>query len=242
MKKTTLITAIICAAALLFAGCGNSSAAPETPVQPSSATESAAGTESKENATEENSSDKAVSDAKSIAVYFSRVGNTDFPEGVDAISSASLQLDDGNIKGNAQLIAEWIADEAGCEIFEIVSEEDYPVDYDQTVDQARNEQSDGVRPSLKSTLEEPEQYDTIYLAFPNWWADLPMPVYSFFDEYDFSGKTIAVFITHEGSRFSHTIDTIRELEPDAEIVEGLAVRGGTVKDEEQNIRKWVQEN
>ena len=199
-------------------------------------------TESKENVMEESSKDKAVSDAKSIAVYFSRVGNTDFPEGVDAISSASLQPDDGNIKGNAQLIAEWIADEAGCEIFEIVSEEDYPVDYDQTVDQARNEQSDGVRPSLKSTLEEPEQYDTIYLAFPNWWADLPMPVYSFFDEYDFSGKTIAVFITHEGSRFSHTIDTIRELEPDAEIVEGLAVRGGTVKDEEQNIRKWVQEN
>lgn len=199
-------------------------------------------TESKENVMEESSKDKAVSDSKSVAVYFSRVGNTEFPEGVDAISSASLQPDGGNIKGNAQLIAEWIADEAGCEIFEIVSEEAYPADYDQTVNLARNEQSGGVRPSLISSLEEPEQYDTIYLAFPNWWADLPMPVYSFFDEYDFSGKTIAVFITHEGSRFSHTIDTIRELEPEAEIVEGLAVRGGSVKDEEQDIRKWVQEN
>ena len=69
-----------------------------------------------------------------------------------------------------------------------------------------------------------------------------MAVYSFFDACDLSGKTIKVCITHEGSRFSRTVDTIRQLEPDAEVTEGLAVRGGSVKDEEQNIRQWAREN
>ena len=175
-------------------------------------------------------------------VYFSRVGNTEFPENVDVVSSASLQTDGSSVKGNAQLIAEWIAGEAGCDTFEIVSEESYPADYDQTVEQAKNEQNENFRPTLKTVLENPGQYDDIYLVFPNWWGDLPMPVYSFFDTYDFSGKTIKVFITHEGSHFSNTIDTIRNLEPEAEIIEGLDIRGESVKDEELNIRTWVQEN
>ncbi|MBQ1424192.1 MAG: hypothetical protein IIY96_07105 [Lachnospiraceae bacterium] len=181
-------------------------------------------------------------DSSAAVVYFSRVGNTDFPEGIDAVSSASLQTDDGILKGNAQLIAEWIADEAGCEALEIVSEEAYPADYDATVDQAKSEQNEDLRPALKTGLEAVENCETIYLVIPNWWADLPMPVYTFFENHDLSGKTITVFITHEGSRFSRTIDTIRELEPEAEVVEGLAVRGGSVKDEEANIRNRVREN
>ena len=110
------------------------------------------------------------------------------------------------------------------------------------MEQAKNEQNENFRPTLKTVLENPGQYDDIYLVFPNWWGDLPMPVYSFFDTYDFSGKTIKVFITHEGSHFSNTIDTIRNLEPEAEIIEGLDIRGESVKDEELNIRTWVQEN
>ena len=253
MKKSIISVAVLCAASLIFTGCGGKSPAPETTAQsapettaqtaPETAAQSApvseSGTVSEK---KESAAEKADSETKAIAVYFSRVGNTEFPENVDAVSSASLQADGSAVKGNAQLIAEWIAGEAGCETFEIVSEEFYPADYDQTVEQAKNEQNENLRPALKTALDDPEQYDVIYLAFPNWWGDLPMPVYSFFDTYDFSGKTIKVFITHEGSHFSNTIDTIRNLEPDAEIVEGLDIRGESVKDEEQNIRTWVQEN
>ena len=193
-----------------------------------------------ENPSGNDGQDKTASGA--AAVYFSRVGNTDFPADVDAVASASLQADNGTIKGNAQLIAEWISEEAGCETFEILTDEAYPADYDETVDQAKTEQRNSFRPVLRSDLSEIGQYDTIYLVIPNWWGDLPMAVYSFFDACDLSGKTIKVCITHEGSRFSRTVDTIRQLEPDAEVIEGIAVRGGSVKDEEQNIRQWAREN
>ena len=190
---------------------------------------------------EENISVSEKAKNNSLAVYFSRVGNTDFPEDVDASSSASIQAEGGQIKGNAQMIAEWISEEAGCETFEILTKESYPVDYDETVDQASNEQNEGARPELKTEIENLDEYDTIYLVFPNWWGDMPMPVYSFLDAYDLSGKKINVFITHEGSSFSGTIDTIKELEPEAEVTEGLAVRGGSVAEEEDNIRQWVKD-
>lgn len=102
-------------------------------------------------------------------------------------------------------------------------------------------QNEGARPELKTEIENLDEYDTIYLVFPNWWGDMPMPVYSFLDAYDLSGKKINVFITHEGSSFSGTIDTIKELEPEAEVTEGLAVRGGSVAEEEDNIRQWVKD-
>ena len=214
MNKTGIIISSIIAAMLLTA-CSNSS--------------------------NDNKDVKTVPINKSAAVYFSRVGNTDFPSDIDAVTSASLNRIDGELKGNAQLMADWIADEADCEVFEIVSEERYPVDYNATVDLAKQEQSDNKRPQLRYSLENIADYDTIWLAFPNWWADLPMPVYSFFEEYDLSGKNIYVFITHEGSGYSSTVKTIRELEPDANVVEARSVKGGSVSDEENSIREFVKE-
>ena len=155
--------------------------------------------------------DMAGSD--SVVIYFNRVGNTDFSEEVDAATSASLQVSDSGIKGNAQVIAEWIADEVGCDAFEIVTAEKYPEDYDETVEIAKREQSEDARPVLVNAPDL-EGYDVVYLVFPNWWADMPMPVYSFIEQNDFSGKKIVVFITHEESRFSGTIDTIKGLKPD----------------------------
>jgi flavodoxin len=177
-----------------------------------------------------------------LAVYFSRVGNTDFPEDIDADSSASIRIDDNGLMGNAGQIAAWIAEEAGCETMEILTEDAYPADYNETVNQAKQEQNDGFRPLLKADEKAVEDYDTIYLVFPNWWGDLPMPVYSFLEAHDLTGKTVNVFVTHEGSRFSNTIGTIAELEPGAEVREGLSVTGGSVTDEEQNIRQWVIDN
>ena len=183
--------------------------------------------------------DSSAPGSNALAVYFSRVGNTDFPADVDADSSASIRVDENGLMGNAGQIAAWIAEEAGCETMEILTEDAYPVNYDETVNQAKQEQNEGFRPMLKADEKAVEDYDTIYLVFPNWWGDLPMPVFSFLDSHDLSGKTVNVFVTHEGSRFSGTVETIRELEPGAEVLEGLAVQGANVTDEEQNIRQWV---
>ena len=213
---------------------------PEQAAQESTEQESAAADNDTTAAAAAEETGAPESDA--LAVYFSRVGNTDFPEGIDADSSASIRIDDKGLMGNAGQIAAWIAEEAGCETMEILTEDAYPADYNETVNQAKQEQNDGFRPLLKADEKAVEDYDTIYLVFPNWWGDLPMPVYSFLDAHDLTGKTVNVFVTHEGSRFSNTVGTIAELEPGAEVREGLSVTGGSVTDEEQNIRQWVIDN
>ena len=177
-----------------------------------------------------------------LVVYFSRVGNTDFPDDIDAVSSATLSRKDGTLKGNAQLMAEWMADEADADLFEIQAESTYPVDYRETTDRAKQEQNAGTRPALKSRIDGFDGYSTVYLVFPNWWADLPMPLYTFFDEYDFSGKTLYMSVTHEGSSFSRTVNTIQRLEPDAEVIEGLSIRGSAVPESENTVRQFIQNN
>ena len=182
--------------------------------------------------------ESTASDAKVLVAYFTRIGNTDddFPEGVDAVSSASLQKTDDGLKGNAQMIAEWIADETGGDLFAVESEVLYPADYNETVDKAQKDQNDETRPALTKQVEDMGQYEKVYLVFPNWWGDLPMPVYSFLEEYDLAGKDIVLYVTHEGSGFSGTVDTVSELEPKANVSEGLSIRGGDVEDSEKEVR------
>lgn len=188
------------------------------------------------------SAEETAPAAAVLVVYFSRVGNTDFPADVDAVSSASLVATDAGIKGNAQIMAEWMADELGCEVWEITTAETYPVDYDETTDVAKEEQNEDARPALSAQVGNMADCSTIYLVYPNWWGDLPMAVYSFLESYDFSGKTIYVSATHEGSGFSGTVSTVEELVPGAQVIEGLSIRGQDVPDSEEEIRAWVQGN
>ncbi len=214
---------------------------PEQAVQGSTEMESAVA-ENDATAAAASEAESPAPKGNALAIYFSRVGNTDFPEGIDADSSASIRIDDNGLMGNAGQIAAWIAEEAGCETMEILTEETYPADYNETVDQAKQEQNEGFRPLLKADEKAVEDYETIYLVFPNWWGDLPMPVYSFLEAHNLAGKTVNVFVTHEGSRFSNTVGTIAELEPGADVREGLAIQGGSVSDSEQTVRQWVIDN
>ena len=88
-------------------------------------------------------------------------------------------------------------------------------------------------------IENFDTYENIFVGYPNWWGDMPMILYSFFDEYDFSGKTIIPFNTHGGSGFSGTISTIKELEPNAEVLDGKAISRNDIQDAEQEIVDWV---
>ena len=241
MKKFSLVLLMLCVM-LFAAGCGAQKEDASSEKQQSSQSDAEKDDSAQADSAQADGAGGSSAAGGALVVYFSRMGNTDFDKGADAVSSASLQKDGGDLKGNAQMMAEWLADEAGCGTFEIVSEKAYPEDYDETVDQAKEEQNQDARPALSAQLEDPDQYDTIYLVTPNWWGDLPMPVYTFFDEYDFSGKTINVFVTHEGSGFSRIVSTIEELEPDAAVVEGLDVRGGDVPNAEADLRDWVKRN
>ena len=83
-------------------------------------------------------------------------------------------------------------------------------------------------------------YDVIFLGYPNWWGDMPMIIYSFLEQYDLSGKTVIPFNTHGGSGFSSTISTIRQLEPQANVLNGLSISRNDIQDAEQEIVTWVK--
>ena len=231
--------AVLLSAVLLlsFAACSNN---PDAPAQAGAPTQAAPTIKTVSEA--ENPPAESMARGNTLVVYFSRVGNTDFPYDIDAVSSATLSRKDGELKGNAQLMAEWMADETGADLFEIQTENLYPIDYRETTDVAKQEQNANARPALKTHIDGFDGYSTVYLVFPNWWADLPMPLYTFFDAYDFSGKTLYVSITHEGSSFSRTVSTIQGLEPSATVIEGISIRGASVPDSEETVRQFVKDN
>ena len=133
------------------------------------------------------------------------------------------------------------AADVGGDLFSIRTSVVYPADGGELIDYAAQEQEENARPELTTHIENLDGYDTIFIGYPNWWADLPMAVYSFFDEYDFSGKTIIPFNVHNGSRFSHTIQTIQELEPDATVVEdGFTVSEQTVAEAAEDVAACLE--
>ena len=140
--------------------------------------------------------------------------------------------------GNTEAVAHEIQNQTGADLFEIVPAEPYTDDYDELLDIAQEEQSSDARPAIADTVDL-SGYDTVYLGFPNWWGDMPMIIYTFLDEYDLSGKTIAPFNTSGGSGFSGSLDTIAEMEPDAQITEGLTLRSSEAEDCADAVSEWL---
>lgn len=109
-------------------------------------------------------------------------------------------------------------------------------------DIAQKEQSENFRSEIAGTVENIEQYDTIFFGFPNWYYDMPMIMYSFLDQYDLTGKTVVPFVTSGGSGFSDAISTIKDMEPDADVVtDGLSISRNVVQDSEPDIIEWLTE-
>ncbi|MGI6118663.1 MAG: cyclophilin-like fold protein [Bilifractor sp.] len=170
-----------------------------------------------------------------LVAYFSRSTNTSLT-GVDAVSSASLDIqDDDTALGNAQQMAEWISDETGGDLYPIQTMYTYPVDYDQTVDVGEGQDSDGVHPVLINPIDL-SSYDLIYLVYPIWHYTLPAPIVSFLEDYDLSGKTVCCFTTSGGSGFADTIRRIQEAEPDADVIESITVPESSTSGSEEKVR------
>ncbi|WP_148408786.1 flavodoxin [Murimonas intestini] len=144
--------------------------------------------------------------------------------------------------GNTKGIAEEIQSQTGADLFEIETVKPYSSDYNTVLDEAQQEQNEQARPKLAGHVEDMGQYDTILLGYPNWWASIPMPVASFLEEYDFSGKTIVPFCSHGGGRFGQSQTAIAKLAPDAKIGEGLAVSYSGGSSLPDDIASWLEEN
>lgn len=173
---------------------------------------------------------------KALVVYFS-VPETD---GVDASSGASRVMTNGKVLGNTQYVATVIKEAIGGDIFEIKTAHQYPGSHKALIDAAKVENEKNARPKLATHIKNLKAYDIIFVGFPNWWYDMPMPLYTFFDEYDFSGKTVIPFCTHGGSRFSDAIKTIRSMEKKATVLDGYAISRDRVADSKESTHKWLK--
>ena len=193
-----------------------------------------------QNVSQENTTDtqsgNSSKDSNILIAYFT-VPETD---GVDTVAGASRGVKGNEVLGNTQYIASEIQKNLGGDIFAIKTVNDYPGTHSALLDYAYKEKGNNERPALSAHIDNLDKYDYIFVGFPNWNADLPMPLYTFFDEYDFSGKTIIPFVTHGGSGFSGTINTIKKLEPGATVVDsGLSVSRNDVAGAQEAVKAWT---
>ena len=144
--------------------------------------------------------------------------------------------------GNTETVAEKIAVYLDTDIFRIETVSDYPEDYTETTNVAMLELNANARPKLKSSIDNIREYDTVFLGYPNWWGTMPMCVCTFLESYDFSGKTILPFCTHEGSGPGHSEKDIVKFCPDSDVKKGLAIRGSRVATADNEIAAWLNDN
>lgn len=145
----------------------------------------------------------------------------------------------GNIKkGNTHIIAEMIAEDTNGKLFEIKTVNSYPEDYHACTDAAKREKENNVRPSLQADIAA-EDYEVIFIGFPNWWGDMPMAVYTFIEKHNWKGKTVIPFCTHEGSGLSGTEKSLKTFCKSANVLQGLAIKGTVAQNSQVQARKSV---
>lgn len=143
--------------------------------------------------------------------------------------------------GNTEILAELIHEQVGGDMFRIEPVTPYPQG-EELFDYTKAEQDNDERPEISGSVENMEQYDTVFIGYPIWWYEVPQIIKTFLDDYDLSGKKVIPFNTHEGSRDGGTYDYIAEQEPDAEVLEGLPIRGGDMqKDQSETVQNWLKE-
>ena len=164
---------------------------------------------------------------KALVAFFSRTGENFFPGGMRYIE-----------KGNTHIAAEILAEMTGADLFEIKSAGGYSDVYKECVAQAVAEYKNGARPALEEDIDISE-YDVIYVGYPNWCGTMPMPVWTFLEGHDFSGKVVCPFCTNEGSGLANSIADIDKLIRGAERKDGLSIKGSKVDESGAEFKKWI---
>ena len=166
----------------------------------------------------------------SLVIYFSRSGENYFGGELKNIE-----------KGNTEVVAEYIKELDGADLFKVEPANEYPADYMKCIDVAKKEQQADARPEIKETLTDISGYDTIYIGFPNWWGTLPMPMFTQLEELDFTDKIVKPFVTHEGSGFGSSQKDLKKLCAGAEIRNGLSISGADVYDAKGIVNAWIED-
>ena len=179
-----------------------------------------------------------IADANILIAYFTWADNTVVvnPESVDVDASSSASV---LTPGNAGLMARWIQEEVGGDLFSIQTVNQYSSDYDECLDQASREKTSRDRPALIDTVENFEEYDVIYLGFPNWWYTCPMAIFSFIESYDFHNKTVIPFVTHGTGGLSSTIRDLTNALPSVRVLDPIGIEREDVDSSEDKVKSWA---
>ena len=168
--------------------------------------------------------------SKKLVAYYSRADE-------NYVSGQIKNLE----KGNTEIAAEIISRLTGADMFRIEQKKPYANDYNECIAQAQADQKNDARPELVAFPDSIDEYDEIYLGYPNYWSTMPMAVFTFLEHFDFRGRIVRPFCTHEGSGLGSSVRDIQKLCPDAEVAKGLAIRGASVSRSEKDIEKWIRE-
>ena len=168
---------------------------------------------------------------KTLVIYFSRTDENYF--------GGQMRYID---KGNTEVIAEFIKDITGADLFKVERKKDYARDYKTCIAEAKEEQRKGELPELKAYIDDIDGYDTVFIGGPVYWGTLPQPMFTQLERLDFKGKTVMPFTTHEGSGLGSVVSDLKKICKDADVKNGLAVVGSNVSGARNNVEKWIKEN
>lgn len=174
-----------------------------------------------------------------LVAYFSLWGNVQDAENVDAATSASMVLTENGKWGTTEVLAEQILDRLGGDKFLIQTAEPYPNDFQAVIDRNHEEAAQGLLPELTGSVENMAQYDVIFLGYPIWNMTVPQAIQTFLTSYDFSGKTVIPFCTHDGYGSGRSYSAIAQACPDTEILEGIAIEATEISNAEGPVNDWL---
>ncbi len=172
-----------------------------------------------------------MSKTKGLIAYYSRAGK-------NYVNGEIVNLS----VGNTEVAATMIRKLTDSEVFRIDTVKPYPEGYHETTEVAKEELRGNARPEISGHVDSMADYDVIYLGYPNWWGTMPMAVCTFLEAYDFSGKTIVPFCTHEGSGMGRSERDIGKICPTARVLKGLPIRGGSVQEAKPDIAEWLRKS
>ena len=208
---------------LLAAGCGKETPKVEVIPENKSATEKI----------------ELNADDKILVVYFSNP-ESDNAETMTTEEAKSAVVVDKKVVGNTQYIAQIIQQNTGADIFRIEPATPYPMNHGELEQIATQEKHDAALPAIKNKIENFDDYKIFFVGYPIWYGDMPRILYSFLKNYNFAGKTIVPFVTSGGSGFGNTINEIKNIHPDAKVIEnGLSVKQEVIKSSDKEIKNWL---
>lgn len=223
--RMTAIAGATLFSGFMLAGCDQQTASVEPAEDPS-----------EESGPEANAADAAApQQASQLIVYFS----CPEPTGVDTVAGASRVVVENQLYGNVEYVASLIQEHTGADVFVIDTVQEYPADHDELIEFAVAEIDAGTLPELAESIADISSYDRIFLGYPIWNAQLPMPVRSMLEGVDLSGKTVVCFTVHGGSGFGGTIDQVRSAEPNADVTEGFSVSRNSVGSAASDVVSWL---